>query len=231
MTIQRFCVQEFLLDWWKSGEVLVDLQRWCLLVETFQSEDVVWRFVVVFQIVWWGTWYLVLILSQWKRFWVRVERKRIVERGFVRWRWLGVVCCVVLRWRWVVLTYARVAIQDCLNKSFTCFFTNRFCKYRVSKALDDLVLRESDMLSLIREVTILGGPHMTWWCRCCRCSIHSYNIVLAIARSNKSSGVPHSTAQSNENWWGINNTAWSNESRRLRLQWTMSLVIKKEVLS
>jgi len=74
--------------------------------------------------------------------------------------WLGVVD-VILRWRWVVLTYAGVAIQDCLNKSFTCFLTNRFRKYRVSKALDDLVLRESDVLGLVREVTILCGPRMT----------------------------------------------------------------------
>ena len=49
--------------------------------------------------------------------------------------------------------------------------------------------------------------------------------------SNKSSGVPHSTAQGNENWWGVDDTAWSNESRRLWLQRTMSLVMKKEVLS
>ena len=230
MTIQRFCVQEFLLDWWKSGEVLVDLQRWCLLVETFQSEDVVWRFVVVFQIVWWGTWYLVLILSQWKRFWVQVERKRIVERGFVRWRWLGVVCCVVLRWRWVVLTYARVAIQDCLNEISSCFFTNGSSEYWSSK-VDNCSVWESGMLFLTCEITILGSPHMTWWCQCCRCSIHSYDVVLAIAQSNKSSGVPHSTARGNENWWGVVNTARSNESWWLRLQQTMSLVMKKEVLS
>ena len=88
-------------------------------------------------------------------------RRKIVERRFVRERWWGIVCCAVLKWRWVVLTYAGVAIQDCLNKSFTCFFTNQFHKYRVSKALDDLVLRASDVLGLVREVTILGGPRMT----------------------------------------------------------------------
>ena len=130
MTIQRFCVQEFLLDWWKLREVLVDLQRWCLLVETFRIGGVVQRSVVVFQIVWWGVWCLVLILSQWKRFWVRVKRKRIVEKGFVWWRWLGVVCCVVLKWRWVVLTYAGVVIQDCLNEMSSRFFTNGSSEYR-----------------------------------------------------------------------------------------------------
>jgi len=159
------------------------------------------------------------------------DRRKIVERRFVRERWWGVVCCIVLKWRCVVLTYAGVAIQDCLNKSFTCFFTNRFCKYRVSKALDDLVLRECGMLGLVHEVTILSGPRMTWWCRCYRCPIHSYDVVLAIARSNKSSGVLHSTARGNESWWGVDDTARSNESRRLRLQRTMSLVMKKEVLS
>jgi len=52
-----------------------------------------------------------------------------------------------------------------------------------------------------------------------------------LVRSNKSSGVPHSTAQGNENWWGVDDTAWSNESQRLWLQRAMSLVMKKEVLS
>jgi len=198
LTIQRFSVQEFLLGWWKSREMFVDLQRWCLLVATFQSGGVIQRFVVVFPIAWWEVWGRVLILSLLKRFWVRVERRKIAEKSFVQSGWLGIVD-VVLRWRWVVLTYARMAIQDCLNKSFTCFFTNQFCKYRVSKALNNSVLRESDVLGLVCKVTILGGPHMTWWCRYCRCSIHSYNVVLAIARSNKSPWVPHSTVQSNEN--------------------------------
>jgi len=211
--------------------MFVDLQRWCLLVEIFQSEGVVRKSVVVFRIVWWEARCHVLILSWWKRFWVRVVRRKIVEKRFIRERWWDVVCCVVLKWRWVVLTYAGVAIQDCLNKSFTCFFMNRFRKYRVSKALDDLVLRESGVLGLVREVTILGGPRITWWCRCCRCPIHGYDIVLAIARSNKSSGIPHSTARGNENWWGVDDTARSNESWWLRLQRTMSLVMKKKVLS
>ena len=146
---------------------------------------------------------------------------------------IGIVGCYwcCLEMKIGCLTYTGVVIQDCLNKSFTCFFMNRFRKYQVSKALDKDVLRESSILSLICEITILSGPCMTWWCQCCRCPIHSYNVVLAIARSNKSSGIPHSTARDNENWWGVDNTVQSNESRWLRLQWTMSLVAKKEVLS
>jgi len=199
MMIQRFCVQEFLLDWWKLQEVLADLQRWCLLVEIFWIGGVVRRSVVVFRIVWWGVRCLVLILSRWKRFWVQVERKRIIERGFIWWRWLGVVCCVVLKWRWVVLTYAGVAIQDCLNEISSCFFTNGSSKYRSSK-VDNCSVWESGMLFLTCEVTILSGLRMTWWCRCCRYPIYGYDVVLTIARSNKSSGVLHSIAWGNENW-------------------------------
>jgi len=170
----------------------------------------------MFRIVWWGAQCLVLILSQWKRFWVQIERKRIVERGFIQWRWLGIVCCVVLKWRWVVLTYAGVTIQDCLNEMSSRFFTNGSSEYR-SLEVDNCSVWESSILFLNYEVTILGGPRMTWWCQCCRCPIHDYVVVLTIAQSNKSSGVSHSTVQGNENWWGVVDTVQSNESRQLWL--------------
>ena len=137
------------------------------------------------------------------------------EKGFVQWRWLGVVCCVVLRWKWVVLTYTGVVIQDCLNEMSSRFFTNGSSEYW-SLEVDNCSVWESGMLFLTCEVTILGGPHMTWWCQYCRCPIYNYDVVLAIAWSNKSSEVPHSTVQGNENWWGVDNTVQSNESQWLQ---------------